>query len=104
MTPAFQSSPAGPPQAIKTHLALGIVGVFLCWPVAVFAIWQSTRVTSLIAEGRLAEAEEASKLAKKLGIISVAIGGGFLVLALLICCGAGGIALLAGITSDAPST
>ena len=59
---------------IPNYMVLGIVSIFCCWPLAIFALINATKVNSLVAAGDIAGATEASGKAKKFATIAIVIG------------------------------
>jgi Interferon-induced transmembrane protein len=67
----------GPPPSgadIPNYMVWGIVAIFCCWPLAIFALMNATKVNGLVAAGDIAGATEASGKAKKFAMIAI-IGG-----------------------------
>jgi uncharacterized membrane protein len=67
----------GPPPAaanIPNYLVLGIVSIFCCWPLAIVALINATKVNTLVAAGDIAGATEASAKAKKFATIAIVVG------------------------------
>jgi hypothetical protein len=76
-----------PPPAnvnIPNYLVLGIVSIFCCWPIAIAAIINATKVNGLVAAGDIAGATDASAKAKKFAIIAIALGVGLNIIGAII--------------------
>lgn len=66
---------AAPPVNIKTHLTEAIlVTVLCCVPFGIVAIVYASKVSGLVAQGRIAEAEAASKSANTWAWVSFGLG------------------------------
>jgi len=66
--------PAGAPGAVPNYLVLAILSVLCCWPLAIVAIINATKVNSLLAAGDTAGAMAASAAAKKWATIGIVAG------------------------------
>jgi hypothetical protein len=66
--------------AIPNYLVLAILSVFCCWPLAIVAIINATKVNSLAAAGDTAGAMAASAAAKKWAYIALGLGIAFYVI------------------------
>ena len=67
----------GPPPAnvnVPNYLVLAILSVFCCWPLAIAAIINASKVNGLVAAGNIAGATEASGKAKKFAMIAIIVG------------------------------
>ncbi len=70
-------SPAVQPNVvtIKSHLVDAIlVTIFCCWPFGIPAIVQAARTNALLKNGKIAEAEKASKSAATWVLVSLILG------------------------------
>lgn len=78
-------SPTGsPPPNIPNYLVLAIVSIFCCWPLAIVAIINATKVNQFIAEGNIGAATEASNKAKKWSYIAIGLGVAWIVCVFII--------------------
>lgn len=59
---------------IPNYLVFAILMIFCCWPFAIPAIINASKVRTLEAQGDYAGAEEASAAAKKWAIIALVLG------------------------------
>jgi uncharacterized membrane protein len=66
--------PTGAPAEIPNYLVLAILSIFCCWPLAIVAIINATKVSKLAAAGDTAGAMQASAAAKKWATISIVAG------------------------------
>jgi hypothetical protein len=66
--------PGGAPANIPNYLVLAIVSIFCCWPLAIVAIINATKVNKLAAAGDIPGAMAASKNAKTWSIIAIVLG------------------------------
>ena len=66
--------PSGAPANIPNYLVLAILSIFCCWPLAIVAIINATKVNSLAAAGDTAGAMAASAAAKKWAYIGIGLG------------------------------
>lgn len=89
------SPPAGP-ATVDDNMTMSIVAVFLCWPLAIPAIINASKVRPLLAQGDLADARQAAAESRRWSRLALIIGIVLYVLA-LVCCVAG---VLGGITMD----
>ena len=64
----------GAPGSIPNYLVLAILSVFCCWPLAIVAIINATKVNTLLAAGDTAGAMAASAAAKKWATIGIVAG------------------------------
>lgn len=55
------------------YLVWSILGLFCCWPLAIFCIIKSSSVNSLWMQGRYAEAKSASETAKVCNIVNAVL-------------------------------
>jgi uncharacterized membrane protein len=78
--PQQQGHATAPPN----YLVWSIISIFLFWPVAIAAIIKSTSVDRLWAEGRPDLSYQASKTAKTLNIVALAIGVVVIVLVIVL--------------------
>lgn len=76
-----QQSPMVQP---NTYLALSIISAFFCWPFAIPAIINASKVDRLWYQGQYNEAVEASKSAKMWSIIAFVMYGVSMILLILI--------------------
>jgi hypothetical protein len=73
--------PSGAPgTAIPNYLVLAILSVFCCWPLAIVAIINATKVNNLAAAGDTQGAMTASAAAKKWAYIALGLGIAFWVI------------------------
>jgi hypothetical protein len=66
-----------PPAAaapVQNNLVWGILGLLFFWPVGIFALIKSIKVSGLAAAGDTAGAQASADSAKKLGIIALVVG------------------------------
>jgi Interferon-induced transmembrane protein len=78
-------APSGGAQAnIPNYLVLAILSVFCCWPLAIMAIINATKVNSLLAAGDTAGAMAASATAKKWATIGIGVGVALWVIGIII--------------------
>lgn len=66
--------PSGSPANVPNYLVLAILSVFCCWPLAIVAIMNATKVNNLAAAGDTAGAMAASAAAKKWAYIGIGVG------------------------------
>ena len=67
----------GPPPSgadIPNYMVLGILSIFCCWPIAIAALVNASKVNKLVAAGDIAGATAASASAKKFAIIAIVLG------------------------------
>jgi hypothetical protein len=55
-------------------MVLGILSIFCCWPLAIAALVNASKVNKLVAAGDLTGATAASASAKKFAIIAIVVG------------------------------
>ena len=67
----------------SSYLALSIIASFFCWPFAIPAIINASKVESLWYQGQYNEAVESSKSAKKWSIIAFVMYGVSIILLIL---------------------
>lgn len=65
---------AGAPSNIPNYLVIAILSVFCCWPLAIPAILNASKVNNLVAQGDIAGAQAASAAAKKWATIAIVLG------------------------------
>jgi hypothetical protein len=70
--------PQGPPP--PNHIGWAIAAILVFWPVGIAAIIKSTQVDRYWMTGQHAMAEQASRSAKTLGIVSLIVAGALLLL------------------------
>jgi hypothetical protein len=66
--------PSAAPGNIPNYLVIAILSVFCCWPLAIVAIINATKVNKLIAAGDVTGAMVASANAKKWAFITIGLG------------------------------
>jgi hypothetical protein len=78
--PPYQQyyQPQGPPP--PSHLGWAIAAILLFWPVGIAAIIKSTQVDRYWMTGQYGLAEQASRSARTLGIVSLAVAGALFLL------------------------
>jgi hypothetical protein len=76
--------PSGAPAEIPNYLVLAILSIFCCWPLAIVAILNATKVNKLAAAGDTAGAVAASAAAKKWAYITIGLGLGLWVVIIII--------------------
>jgi hypothetical protein len=64
----------------NNNLVISIIGTVLCWPIGLFGLLKAVKVNTLWAQGNYAQAHEAARSARTLGIISIIVGAVFNVL------------------------
>lgn len=70
---------------IKSHLLDAIIAtIFCCLPIGIVSIVYATKVSQFVSQGKIAEAQEASKKAKMWAWISVGVGFVFQILYVII--------------------
>lgn len=79
-TGAFTGSPGATRPGPPSNIGWGVASLLFFWPLSFVAMTRAADVYPLWAAGHHAEAEAASASAKKLGLISLAIFGGLVVL------------------------
>ena len=84
--PQMTAQPAGAPvQSVPSHLALGIISTLCCClPLGIVSIVYAAQVSSLVASGNIAAAQESSRKAKFWGILAVVLGAISTVIAVIL--------------------
>jgi hypothetical protein len=89
--------PTGAPATnIPNYLVLAILSVFCCWPLAIVAIINATKVNSLAAAGDTAGAMAASAAAKKWASIGIGAGAVLIVIYIILMVVLGGLGAMSG--------
>lgn len=65
---------AGPAADIPNYLVIAILSIFCCWPLAIVALINATKVNKLVSTGDTNGAMEASAAAKKWAFIAIGAG------------------------------
>lgn len=81
MQPGYGSQPQ-----IDNNMTMSIVAIFLCWPLAIPAIINASKVNPLLQQGDYAGAQTAATESKKWSKLAVIIGLSLWALS-CICCG-----------------
>ena len=90
-------APSGGAQAnIPNYLVLAILSVFCCWPLAIVAIINATKVNTLLAAGDTAGAMAASAAAKKWAMIGIGAGVVLIVIYIIFAVVVGGLGAMSG--------
>ncbi|MDG4828561.1 CD225/dispanin family protein [Solwaraspora sp. WMMD1047] len=71
MQPGYQSQP---PQQVDNNMTMSIVAIFLCWPLAIPAIINASKVNPLLQQGDYAGAQAAAAESKKWSKLALIIG------------------------------
>lgn len=74
MSEQWGPPPSGAAANIPNYMVLGILSIFCCWPLAIFALINAAKVNSLVAAGDIAGATAASANAKKFATIAIILG------------------------------
>lgn len=69
--------------SIPNYLVLAILSIFCCWPLAIVAIINATKVNNLAAAGDTSGAMAASAAAKKWAYITIGVGGAIWVVVII---------------------
>ncbi|MGB7924842.1 MAG: CD225/dispanin family protein [Pyrinomonadaceae bacterium] len=88
--------PSGSPANIPNNLVLAILSVFCCWPLAIVAIINATKVNSLAASGDIPGAMAASAAAKKWAMIGIGAGAVLIVIYIILMVVLGGLGAMSG--------
>jgi Interferon-induced transmembrane protein len=88
--------PSGAPANIPNNLVLAILSVFCCWPLAIVAIINATKVNSLATAGDIAGAQAASAAAKKWAMIGIGAGAVLIVIYIILMVVLGGLGAMSG--------
>src|SRR5215831_2209570 len=84
MSQNWTPPPAGGSGAtVPNNLVIAIISIFCCWPIAIAAIINATKVNSLAASGDIAGAQEAAAKAKKFATIAIGVGVALWVLTII---------------------
>ena len=79
--------PQGPPPQIDNNMTMSIVSIFLFWPLAIPAIINASKVTTLVQQGDYAGAQNAAAESKRWSKLAVIIGLIWIGLVLICCIG-----------------
>lgn len=74
MSEQWGPPPSGAAANIPNYMVLGILSIFCCWPLAIFALMNAAKVNKLAAAGDVAGATQASASAKKFAMIGIIVG------------------------------
>jgi hypothetical protein len=74
MSEQWGPPPSGAAANIPNYMVMGVLSIFCCWPLAIFALMNAAKVNKLAAAGDIAGATQASASAKKFAMIGI-IGG-----------------------------
>ena len=74
MSEQWGPPPSGAAANIPNYMVMGVLSIFCCWPLAIFALMNAAKVNKLAAAGDIAGATAASASAKKFAMIGI-IGG-----------------------------
>ena len=88
--------PGGGSATVPNYLVPAIISIFCCWPLAIPALINATKVNGLVAAGDTAGAQEASEKAKKFMKLAFIIGSICWVLVIIFYVAVFGLAMLAG--------
>ena len=64
----------------NNNLVISIIGTVICWTIGLWGLLKAVKVNALWAEGNYAQAYDAARSARTLGIISIVVGAIFNVL------------------------
>ena len=87
--------PGYPPQQVNNNMTMSIVAIFFCWPLAIPAIINASKVNPLLQQGDIAGAQAAAAESKKWSKWALIVGIGLWVVTLL-CCLLGGLGAIVG--------
>lgn len=81
MQPGYPQQPQ-----IDNNMTMSIVAIFLCWPLAIPAIINASKVNPLLQQGDYAGAQTAATESKKWSKLALWIGGGLWALSCICGC------------------
>ncbi|MEH0845747.1 CD225/dispanin family protein [Micromonospora sp. CPCC 205711] len=93
MQPGYPNAPQQQP--INNNMTMSIVAIFFCWPLAIPAIINASKVNPLIQQGDYAGAQAAAAESKKWSKWALIVGIALWVIS-IVCCLAGGLASIMG--------
>lgn len=88
--------PGQPPAQINNNMTMSIVALLFCWPLAIPAIINASKVNTLLQQGDYAGAQAAAVESKKWSKWALIVGIGLWLLIIIACCALGGLAALSG--------
>src|ERR1044071_3545531 len=87
---------AGGSATVPNYLVPAIISIFCCWPLAIPALINATKVNGFVAAGNMAAAQEASEKAKKFMKLAFIVGVICWVLVIIFYALIFGLAILSG--------
>lgn len=87
---------AGGTATVPNYLVPAIISIFCCWPLAIPALINATKVNGMVAAGDMAGAQQASEQAKKFMKLAFIVGAICWVLLIIFYIVIFGVAIFAG--------